>query len=383
MLSHPGTVTALVALVALALLLVWLRDTPLGACRTPDAEACHGRDAALYEVHGNNPCLVVRARVGQSTMAFCVDTGFAGPCLLSLPCLAHAPPPGDAEDIGAYCARVQGGLATAPVAVGSQQAALHAFVHHNRCSDFTAGCTMRLSSVGATKEQTSEMLLTPALQLRTPDGAWTAPRTCSGQPAGEVLTSTTMPTLHILTCDWLNQNGPALLCPHDGVLRTNLTAAEFAGERASLHSVSTERSGGAFVATVRVGGVPLRCTVDSGAACYLSVGQQAASKLTSCQATDRTMHQVGANGEHICSRVVVSRVDFGGVGGDVPVLINDRPLDGEDGYLGVCFLRHFDLCCTTGALYARRNGAAWDATLLDGIFGRTPCVGSAPPRCQS
>lgn len=370
----------LVALVAVITLYVLLRPPPPGACQTPAADACAGPVAALHEVGGANPCMLVAARVGGYHTAFCVDTGFAGPCLLSLPCLALAPPlPADAAGVQSWCEKVQEVLGATKVSATRQQAALEAFVRDNRCSDFTSGCTMRLASIGTTKESTSNMLLAPPLELATPDGTgFTAPRACSGQPVAEVLASTPMPTVHLLTCDWLVQNSPALLKPHEGVIVTNMSEADFAAERKTLHRISTELSGGAFVATVRVAGVPLRVTVDSGAACYLSVGKQAADKLRKCEATGKTMRQVGANGEHICSHAVRARVEMGGASEDVPVLVNDMDLGGEDGYLGYCFLRHFDLCVVPGAMFARRNKAPFDAGMLDQTLSDKPCSGSAP-----
>lgn len=385
----------IIVAVVVVILCVWVVGTswldvnaappPMGACRTHTADACAGTVATLYEVRGANPCMVVAAQVGETRTALCIDTGFAGPCLLSLPCLALAPSLTDMSDAGVrkWCASAQTSVAASRVSTSRQEAAVHAFVRLNRCSNFTSGCTMRLASIGTTQESTSEMLLTPPLQLHTPDGKWTAPRACSGQPVAEVLTSTPMPTIHLLTCDWLVQNAPALLAPHDGVLRTNMSAAELAVEQSSLHVVSREMSGGAFVATIKVEGVDMRVTVDSGAACYLSIGKQSASKLKACRATGKTLRQVGANGEAICSHAVLADVVLGGVSDatvhSVPVLVNDMNLDTEDGYVGFCFLRHFDLCITPGVLYARRNGARFDSTLLnDTLSGDKTCTEPLP-----
>lgn len=405
--DKPLFLGLLVVVILGALVAAWVTTRPLPVpCRTPKADACRGGVARLYELGGNNPCLVVGVRVGEHYTAMCVDTGFAGPCLLSLPCLAVAPGMrSDDADVLGWCRRVQTLLASGTRPSASQQeAALQHFVRQNRCSDFTSGCTMRLASIGATKESTSEMLLTPALELRTakreeggPDttqkrtggteaagdapasaSEWTSPRACSGQPVAEVLTSTPMPTLHLLTCDWLVQNAPSLLSPHDGVLRTNLSAEEFAAEQRTLRPVSTELSGGAFVATILVEGVRLRVTVDSGAACYLSLGKDAGKRLRTCRPTGKTLRQVGANGEHICSNVVRARVEMAGVAEEVNVAINDLAVHGEDGYIGVCYLRHFDLCVTRDTLFARRNAAEFDATLLDGTLSDQPCPGPAP-----
>ena len=380
-----GIAAAAVVAAVVALALLRRRDDVIecAACATPDAAECHGNELRMHEVKGSNPCLVVRARLGAHETVFCVDTGFAGPCLLSLPCLAHERThPAAGADVAEWCDATQRALArSGGASQAEQEAALQRFLRTTRSSDFTSGCTMRLASIGATKEQTSEILLAPPLALETKDNTWSAPRACSGQPVAELLTSTPMATLHLLTCDWLAQNSPALLLPADGALRTNLSADEFAVERRTLRSLSRTLSGGAFVATVRVEGVGLRVTVDTGAACYLSIGKQAASKLAACKATNKSMQQLGVNGERVCSTQVLASVELAGeLARDVPVLVNDMNLDGEDGYVGICFLRHFDLCVTPRELFARRNALPFDLTLLDAMLGERPC-GGPPPAC--
>ncbi len=375
---------ALITVLVLVFIVISFSPHPHGVvCHTRDADACGGNDLALIEVHGSNPCLAVRARVGEYETVFCIDTGFAGPCLLSLPCvvLQQSMRLGTEDDDGVrtWCDAAQQRLARSSASNDQQERALQEFLRRNRCSDFTSGCTMRLASIGTTKEQTSEILLTPPLELRTTEGTWSSPRACSGQPIAELLTSTPMPTLHLLTCDWLTQNAPALLLPHEGVLRTNMSTEAFGRERSTLTSISRELSGGSFVTTVRVQGVDMRVTVDSGAACYLSIGRASSEKMRECRASGKYMQQVGANGESICSQAVLATVAMAGEEvADVPVLVNDMDVDNEDGYLGICFLRHFDLCVTPHELFARRNNALFDITLLDSMMSERSCGASAP-----
>ena len=93
------------------------------------------------------------------------------------------------------------------------------------------------------------------------------------------------------------------------------------------------------------------------------------------------MQQIGVNGERVCSTQVLASVELAGeLARDVPVLVNDMNLDGEDGYVGICFLRHFDLCVTPRELFARRNALPFDLTLLDAMLGERPC-GGPPPAC--
>lgn len=362
-----------VAVVALLVVVRVFRSVPTAVCRTFGADTCRGNDLRLIEVKGSNPCFVLPARIGDYETVFCIDTGFAGPCLLSMPCLvleSNRP----VGDVHGWCDTMQHTLISKQTSQEQQEAALQAFLSRTRSSDFTSGCTMRLASIGATKEHTSEILLTPPMCLSTVEGDWSSPRACSGQPVAELLTSTPMATLHLLTCDWLAQNSPALLLPADGRMRTNMSAVDFAKERLTLHSLSTTLSGGSFVAQVRVGGHPLNVTVDSGAACYLSIGKQAADKLK-CKMSGKSMQQVGVNGERICSSEALASMEMiGETVESVPILINDMNLDGEDGYVGICFLRHFDLCVTPQEMFARRNALPFDLTLLDAMLSERSCA---------
>ena len=408
-LTHvPGATQVAVAAAAVAVVvavIVWMAAQllpPRARSAADGGGGALGCDAAfaLYDVRGTNPCLAVRARIGSYETVFCVDTGFAGPCLLSLPCLAlestrPVPTSGGADDVARWCDDTQQRLGRERAPETRQQQALARFLSATRSSDFTSGCTMRLASIGATTEQTSEILLTPPLELyarptasgERPDGLTASARACSGQPAGEILTSTPMATLHLLTCDWLLQNAPAMLSPVEGALRTNLRGAALedarGGRPGAFHTVSTTLRGGAFVATVRVGGADMRVTVDTGAACYLSVGHTAAARIAQCASTGASMRQVGANGERICAQLLLAAVEMAGVAfAGVPVTVNDRDVDEEDGYAGVCLLRHFDmLLLPHGELLLRRNAFEFDAGLLSAIVSHTPCP-DAPAMAQ-
>ena len=147
-------------------------------------------------------------------------------------------------------------------------------------------------------------------------------------------------------------------------------------------------SGGSFVAELIVGGgEKIRVTVDTGAACYLAIGSDVASKFRtgSCVATGKVVHQLGANGERVCAHVITTSVQMAGqLLLDVPVLVNHGSVPGEDGYVGYCFLRHFDLCVTSREMLARRNDAPLDLHMLDGTFDGASACGEGPPRqCTS
>ena len=172
---------ALAVLVVLVLVMAnrfFARAAPMpGSCQTPRAEQCAGNTVRLFEVGGGNPCMAVCVRLGSFRAAMCIDTGFAGPCLLSLPCLATAPT--FSAPVETWCTNAQRALAD--VSSVRQEAALDTFVQQQRCSTFTSGCTMRLASIGTTKESTSDVILAPPLELMkaTALEEWTSPRACT------------------------------------------------------------------------------------------------------------------------------------------------------------------------------------------------------------
>ena len=265
--------------------------------------------------------------------------------------------------------------------------------------DFTAGCTTRLASVGAIAETTSDLVLTPPMMMRgrsseeendddddvnDVSSAWSSPRVCNGGPAAELITSTPMKTLHLITIDFIKQCGPTLLAfdehQRTGTFRPNLSEDEFDSLRDSGFVAITNRTrGGAFVASLVVSGVRFHVTVDTGASCYLALSAEAAKRLRDCKSSNSALVQLGANGERMCSHAIIAtEVDFIGRGAaedvvdDVPVLVNEVALEpGDDGYVGVCLLQHYDLLVTQSHLYAKRNRRPFNHTLIDSVLSLT------------
>ena len=118
-------------------------------------------------------------------------------------------------------------------------------------------------------------------------------------------------------------------------------------------------SGGAPVVDLVVGGVAFRCTLDTGSPTGVALGDTASRALRAAagaRPSARHVVQRGVNGERVCGELVSARVDFFGFHvDDAAVLCNDADTMGVDGYVGMAFLRGFDLLLTPSALRARRS----------------------------
>lgn len=342
---------------------------------------CTANAARLDVIGGANVAMVVRARIGRHDTAFVVDTGFAGPPLLSLPLLAM--------ELGVRQSADEHhrlGCTLPTVRDREQQAALQSFLSANACVSFTAGCSVNLLGIGGASHVTADTILAPPMQFMTPSGELLNGRTCAGLPAADVLTTTPMPTTHILTLDWMRQVAPCCIMPSAGEMRIGISPLDMLELRPQFASVTREMSGGAFVARVRVGGVTLRATVDTGATVFVALGATAAKRITRCRAGEKPakVEQKGVNGERVCSEVVHTDVEFAGAAvADVPVYMNSHELGDVDAYVGAALLRGFDLLVMPDELLARRNGAI-DMRCLDGNVRGGGCgkSGAAIAHCK-
>lgn len=360
----------------------WLLRTP--RCRDP--ATCPTRTARMWGVGGvEGRSLVVWVRCGVVEQPWVVDTGFAGPPVLSLPWIARGgwKERGRARRCEETYASTTDELARSPPSEQTCRRALDRFMADCNANAFTAGCTTTLMGIGASSVSNSDMILAPPLELLSPSGAFLSARSCSGAPNADVLSTTRMQTASLITCDWLRQNGPCLIAPRAGELRVGVDGNELLHLRSSHELFANELSGGAFVARVSVGGTSFRLTVDTGSALTISLGTDAAKSLLSCDARD-PMHvqQQGVNGERVCSSVVWSRADVAGRSLDTPVFLNDHGIEQVDGYIGLGILECFDVLVTRGEMRLRFVADDVDARsrLVDASRGGWCGV---PPRCAA
>lgn len=333
-------VFAVVCGVVFALATKWFLSTP--RCRDP--AKCPSRVAHLWSVGGaEGLSLVVWVRCGSLEQPWVIDTGFAGPPVLSLPwivCGRKAKP----EQCEHAYASTSAEMARSPPSEQTCRNALNRFMKDCNADSFTAGCTTTLMGIGASSVSNSDMILAPPLELLSPTGTYLSGRSCSGAPNADILSTTHMQTASLITCDWLRHNGPCLISPKAKEFHVGIGGSELMQLHSSCKLFATELSGGAFVARVKVGGDTFHLTVDTGSALTISLGANAARKLASCDASG-PMHvqQQGVNGERVCSSIVWSKAEIAGRSLDTPVFLNDHDIEQVDGYIGLGLLSCFDI----------------------------------------
>lgn len=380
----PCVLFAVVAGATFALVFALVLRSSLNTPRCRAVAECPTRVARMWTVGGADELsLVVWVRCGVSEQPWVIDTGFAGPPVLSLPWIALGSKGSSPETCErAYAATVRAMAARAPVGAQGCRRALERFMRDCNATSFTAGCTTTLLGIGSSSVSHSDMLLAPPLELLGVSGAFFSGRSCAGAPNADILSTTQMSTASLITCDWLRQNGPCVISPQEGELRVALDGEELLRARASSTLFANELSGGAFVARVHIGGRSFRLTVDTGSALTVSLGADAVATLQSCEAGE-PMHvqQKGVNGERVCSSVVWSTMSVAGHRLQTPVFLNDHPLGGGvDGYIGLGVLQSFEMLVSFKEMYVRLVRDAVDARQRVTDSTRSGWCGVAP-RC--
>lgn len=389
---HVAICALLAAVTAVLFVLYLQRVLGLGRRGAPRgggaAAACTHRRAKLWTVGGERgQSFAVWVRCGAVEGPWVVDTGFGGAPVLALPWLARQRDNASAERCAEVYAATAKRLGDGGGGRGARRA-LRDFQARTGARAFTAGCTNTFLGIGSAATSTTDMLLAPPLEVwSAAGGGFSSPRTCvSGGLGADVLGTTEMATAPLLTCDWLRQNGPCLLSPATETLQLALDDAEALALRDECFCLASELSAGAFVASVRVAGVSVRLTVDTGSALTIAVSGAAARRIARCSATrPARLTQTGVNGEAVCADVVACSAEVEpGRPRDVPVFVQDAEADDVDGYMGTGLLADYDLLVFDREIWARRTRAdegrdidEW-ATALGASDG---WCGGAPPAC--
>jgi hypothetical protein len=303
-----------------------------------------------------NETLVVDGHVCNHRALFLIDTGYAGPPVLSASYLAVRDEDqtltATVRDRYAHMMRTLSKNVSAPV----RDAAVEDLIQEGACIAYTSGCTMRLMSIGDTQEQQADMLLCPPIMMRRTTGQFSAP-TGRVVSADVVVTNALPLSIHILTCDYLLHASPTLLDIARGRIEFRLDPMVTLSHRAGMTMYPLEMNGGAFVVPIELGGQLFRVTIDTGAPGPVTLGNQAAARLTACMSTKRALTQAGVNGEHVCSDIVVTSMLFANrTAARVPVFVNNRSVEGVDGYVGLGILRAFNILITSTELGLVGNG---------------------------
>tara|TARA_B110000046_G_scaffold174738_1_gene198759 strand:- start:1793 stop:2962 length:1170 start_codon:yes stop_codon:yes gene_type:complete len=332
-----------------------------------------------------NEAIVVEARLAGRTTLFIIDTGYAGPPVLSASYLALD---GTSGDVASQYTAAMIGL-NGRVTSDEQHRAIDAFISDGGCLPYTSGCTMRLMGIGSTKEQQADMLLCPMLEMRATSGWWSLPKRHTSAAHADVFVTNPLPTsVHILTSDFLLHSSPAYISFSAETLYLNMSAHDELLQRARAVMHPMVLSGGAFVAPVLVGSETFMCTVDTGATGPLCLDSEAAERLHQCTRPEHplSLHQSGVNGEHVCSDIVVADVQFcGSVFDAMPVFVNSARMDHVDGYIGMGLLRAFNILVTSNGVGFIRNElsvhpvASYSSVATRAVCGTKHRCGSATP----
>ena len=301
-----------------------------------------------------NESLLLEANLAGTDTLFLIDTGYAGPPVISASYLAIDDPSGmPLKERYEHVARQLARAADS----NAHHGAIHEFLRRKRCAAYTSGCTMRLMGIGDVSEQQADMMLCEALRFRACDGSMSKP--LSSIDADVFVTNRLSQSIHILTCDYLVHSSPVLLDIGRGVMRLFVPVDEAVIMRARMTMQPLRLSGGAFVVPIELGGATFQITVDTGAPGPVSLGKEAAKRLQSCVREKRALTQEGVNGERICSEIIRTDMHFCGHAlRDVPVFVNDATVEGVDGYVGMGVLRAFDMLVLEEGIGFAHNGLA-------------------------
>ena len=317
-----------------------------------------------------NEVLLLECKVSGDECLFMIDTGYAGPPVLSASYLAVDDPVH--LSLEKRYLQITDNLKPGKIASDRQHDAIDKLISSSRCLSYTSGCTMRLMGIGSTQEQQADMLMCDMLQIRTTDGNYAEAKRDSTDAHADVFVTNPLPSsVHILTSDFLLHLSPCLLemnasknssdrppaTSTEGRLRLNMNVDEELVLQSRMYMHKIELSGGSFVVPFVVAGHEFKCTVDTGAPGPLCLGAQAAKQVRKCVQGGHTVNQTGVNAEDVCSEIISTTLSFCGEEfAAAPIFINSLTTDHIDGYVGMAFLRAFDILITTSGIGFARNG---------------------------
>ena len=312
----------------------------------------------LVNVDGINESLYVDSFFAGQNAIFMLDTGYAGPPVLSSSYLAlntyMLPEMSFQNKILNIKRRLSQGISE-----DEQFRAINKLLSNDECVAYTSGCTMKLMSIGATMEQQADMLMCNMLKLRNTNGFYIAPKWKKKSNADVFVTNPLPNSVHILTCDFLMHSTPCMISFQNQTLRMNMSLSETSMAISFFTRLPFEMSGGAFVVPIWVGGVHMRCTVDTGAPGPISLGLNAVQRIKNCKYDSSgrfSLRQTGVNGETICSEIIRADVVFCDHKFEsLPIMINNKDVDQVDGYVGLGFLRGFDILILEDSIGFQRN----------------------------
>lgn len=305
----------------------------------------------LQKVDDKNERLLLRATVLNKHVLFMVDTGHAGPPVLNRKYLAvqDANINDIVEDYENTMRKLQS------ITEYDEYMAMNQLVSTHGCLQYTSGCTMKLAGIGSVEERRGDLLLCPRLQIKTTLGLYDSSKKLE---TGQVfITHSSKESVHILTSDFLLHNSPCIISHENQTLHLNVHVLELVFLKKSFQTIPYDFNGGAFVITMLVENEPFRLTVDTGTPGPISIGENAVHKIKgfSYQNSKGVLKQQGVNDSIIHSNVLQLNVHFCDSDYNVPCFINNVSPPDVDGYVGLGFLRAFDILIDTHGIGFSKN----------------------------
>ena len=233
------------------------------------------------------------------------------------------------------------------------------FISTQGCTEYTAGCSVNTISIAARSMKHSQLIMCRCMELQTVGGRRFCVKRATTKKSGlaDVFMISDIKGPHIMTMDYMTQIGPVVLWMRERRmevckgLRKTWLRSKFDMKRLHLN-------GGSPIVSVRVGGIRLRCVLDTGATVCMSINRNANRPYMSHKRTLKKITQLGINNEYVCSDVITTTVVMCNKKFvDVPIVVTDVT-DDVDGYIGMGLLRCFDIMFTSSSMGMRYNGVS-------------------------
>ena len=300
-------------------------------------------------VHENQESIVLLAKFNNREQMFLIDTGYAGPPVLSMSYLTTRD--NFSASMSNRYSNVMRQMNT-KISQNKINKYLNEFVNTSKCTSYTSGCTMKLMSIGDVQEQQAHMFLCDSIQMKTLDGKYHEFR-----KSDVLVTHSLQGSIHILTCDYLTQMAPCMICMAKEELHLKMTTNTAFRERLSFTRHPFRLNGGAFVVQFNISGKNFNLTVDTGSPGPICLTKNAGNSLPQKHIVKKHIIQEGVNGERVCSNLIICDVVFSNhTWRDCQIMHNHHNLKGVDGYVGMAFLRAYDMMIETNSIGFRLSG---------------------------
>ena len=310
----------------------------------------------VNDKYGLNESIIIEAKLNDEETLFMLDTGYAGPPVISTSYLAihHMCRYGNVEK--RYRKSLE--LLGKKVTDDERFKVINKLVMYRGCQAYTSGCTMTLAGIGSTMQQQADMLMCKPIKFKNELMRYITPGTGNKPNADVVVTNSLHGSVNILTCDYLIHSSPALIKMKHRTIELHISRIYVNMMSLSFKYLDIEMVGGAFVIPIRIGDEVLKCTMDTGAPGPISIGKQSIHKIKKCQRpVEKKVQQVGVNGEQICSDILYSSGSVAGIEFDeFGIFVNNMNVDGVDGYVGLSVLRALDILILPDKIGFRLSG---------------------------